>query len=58
MEPAERKGEYDHQQQDDKEYVHVYPQFGRAHVLVGKTCWCQPVPDEEVPTVLIHNIEQ
>jgi len=37
--------------------IHVYPLFGREHVLEGMSCWCEPEVDEEVDeyAVVIHN---
>lgn len=35
--------------------IHVYPFFGREHVLEGVSCWCRPTRDDEEPTVVIHN---
>jgi hypothetical protein len=45
---------------DPPPITHVYPLFGRAHVLDLEEgeCWCQPTPDPECPSVLIHNAEQ
>ena len=37
------------------EFLHVYPLFGREHVLEGTDCWCEPEPDEENPLILVHN---
>lgn len=36
--------------------VHVFPLFGRAHVLT-MDCWCHPQRDTEEPSVVIHNVE-
>lgn len=36
--------------------VHVYPLFGREHILTD-SCWCHPQPDPQEPTLLIHNQE-
>lgn len=40
---------------DDTEFIHVYPLFGREHILVGLTCWCCPEPDPLTPTVIVHH---
>jgi len=40
----------------EEEFIHVYPLFGREHVLKGMRCWCQPEPDEHEPLVIIHNV--
>jgi hypothetical protein len=40
------------------EYLHVYPLFGREHVIKGLECWCHPVLDDEVPNVVVHNLVQ
>jgi hypothetical protein len=37
--------------------THVYPLFGREHILAADY-WCQPQPDPEYPSLLIHNPEQ
>ncbi len=35
---------------------HCYPVDDlREHVLEGGTCWCNPVPDADEPTVWVHN---
>ena len=36
------------------EWVHVYPTFGRQHVL-SPDCWCYPDTDEDHPGVLLHH---
>jgi len=38
------------------EFVHVFPLFGREHVL-SLACWCHPSTDSEQPTVILHNVE-
>jgi hypothetical protein len=38
--------------------VHVFPLFGREHVLDGLGCWCHPEPLPEQPSVIVHNVEQ
>jgi hypothetical protein len=40
---------------DTDAYTHVYPTFGRVHVLIGFTCWCRPAMDPECATLVIHN---
>lgn len=39
--------------------VHVYPQDDlKDHDTgegAGDTCWCKPVRDEDVPSVVVHN---
>ncbi len=42
---------------DEQERVHVYPLFGREHE-VSTDCWCHPLPDEEMPNVIVHNVLQ
>lgn len=44
---------------DDPEagFLHVAPYFGRKHVSLT-TCWCQPEPLEDEPSVWVHNVEQ
>jgi len=42
---------------EETEWIHVYPLFGREHVLDGFTCWCNPDVDEECPDVIVHNVE-
>lgn len=39
--------------------IHVYPLFGtRPHIVSGDGwCWCQPERDQEVPSVIVHNVE-
>jgi len=37
--------------------IHVYPTFGRPHVLLGYTCWCRPEIDAENDRVVIHHEE-
>lgn len=42
--------------------IHVQPNFGRAHHLVGLNCWCHPEMDDpeadlDWPIVVIHNAE-
>lgn len=39
------------------DYTHVYPLFGRAHVLDGLCCWCRPEIDPECAQVVIHNAD-
>lgn len=41
-----------------EDLVHVYPLFGREHVLNGFACWCNPERDLDNPYVVIHNAEQ
>lgn len=36
---------------------HVYPTFGREHVMTME-CWCLPERDPEEPKVVIHHVEQ
>jgi len=37
-------------------YQHIHPMFdGREHICLGFTCWCNPHPDAENPSVIIHN---
>lgn len=38
------------------EIVHVYPLFGREHVM-SIECWCHPEIDEECDNVVVHNVE-
>ena len=38
------------------ESIHVVPNFGREHDLT-EDCWCHPVPDSDIPTILIHSPE-
>lgn len=38
----------------DDGLVHVYPLFGREHVLEGLGCWCHPILDNGV---VIHEQE-
>lgn len=40
---------------DDEGLIHVYPLWGREHVLEGMSCWCHPQVDEH--GVVIHNAE-
>jgi hypothetical protein len=42
----------------DPKNVHVFPQFGREHVCVGLTCWCQPERTYGEPRVILHHVEQ
>jgi hypothetical protein len=37
--------------------IHVFPVFGKTHVLDGIGCWCHPELDVEQPKVVIHNVE-
>lgn len=37
------------------EYIHVYPTYGRSHVLEGLSCWCHPERDKDEATVIIHH---
>lgn len=39
---------------DHRDLIHVYPTFGREHVLDGLTCWCRPERDAECPDVVVH----
>ncbi len=44
----------------DIEVVHVYPLFGREHVVSGwplAQCWCHPQLEPDCP-VLVHNVMQ
>jgi len=41
--------------EDEDDLIHVYPTFGREHVLLGLTCWCHPEPDTTTPSVVIHH---
>jgi hypothetical protein len=36
--------------------VHVYPTFGRSHIIDGEPCWCQPAPLPDCADVLVHNV--
>ena len=37
-------------------YSHVYPVDDlREHVIDGPGCWCNPTPDDEYPSLLIHH---
>ena len=45
------------EQCDVQECVHVYPLFGREHVLEGDDCWCHPEHDPEFENLIIHNVE-
>jgi hypothetical protein len=42
---------------EEIEIVHVYPLFGKEHILDGFKCWCFPEIDKECPGVVIHNVE-
>lgn len=35
---------------------HVVPDFGRKHEL-AETCWCHPESAEDLPCVVVHNVE-
>ena len=35
-------------------YQHIYPTFGKPHVIAGTSCWCNPQPDPINPAVLFH----
>jgi hypothetical protein len=37
--------------------IHVYPLNDLRDHLIGDDdeCWCNPVPDSEYPTLLVHN---
>lgn len=41
---------------DENEFIHVYPLFGREHVL-SMGCWCHPEPLFDLPIVIEHNVE-
>ncbi len=41
----------------DVDIIHVYPLFGREHVILGLNCWCHPERDEAEPRLVIHNVE-
>lgn len=43
--------------EEEDEYIHVYPLFGKEHVLNGIECWCHPEQDAEYPCIVIHNVE-
>lgn len=45
---------------EDDQIVHVYPQFGRAHVIDQRAnCWCGPrVELDERGAVIVHEAEQ
>jgi hypothetical protein len=34
--------------------LHVYPEFGRPHVM-SQFCWCEPEEDGEYSAVYIHH---
>lgn len=42
--------------QVDDELVHVFPLFGREHVLDGRACWCHPDRDSTCPELVLHNV--
>lgn len=48
----ERQAVYDSLGED---VVHVYPLFGRKHVITGINCWCSPSMTRD--GVMIHNVE-
>jgi hypothetical protein len=48
---ADLQGAYFHR---TEEAIHVYPLFGREHVI-SRDCWC--CPQEEHEGVLVHNVE-
>jgi hypothetical protein len=46
---------------DREEAIHIYPQFGPAHILeAGQTCWCQPTVtfDATAPCtpIVVHSV--
>lgn len=42
----------------NEQRVHIYPLYGRKHVLEGVECWCQPTRDSKEPWVIVHRPEQ
>jgi hypothetical protein len=44
---------------DEDHIWHVYPRFGRAHIIDQKDkCWCMPRVDlDEDGAIVIHEIE-
>lgn len=37
-------------------HIHVYPTDDlREHVTDGRPCWCQPTPEVDEPSVIVHH---
>ncbi len=47
-----------HELTEELEIVHIYPLFGKEHILDGLMCWCNPEMDEECPGLILHNVIQ
>lgn len=43
--------------EDDDDYVHLLPVYGRAHEC-SPYCWCRPESDSYHRDLIVHNTEQ
>jgi hypothetical protein len=53
------KGEDKPVYEDDEPIYHVFPGMEEDHLLIGKSCWCEPTVEfYEDGTVVTHNRRQ